>query len=104
MLLERSDDLVCRQAELTGGRLDDPKIRLMGNQPVEIRTDRTIRRQRFVADLFQRAHCEPEYGLPVHAKESVIVQHAVLHVPRGREDMALSTVRVQVAGKNTGLG
>ena len=63
--LDRDHGLVPRQAELAADRIDDPGIRLVRHQPIDIARQQTVGRQRLVDDLAEMLHRLPvEEGPP----------------------------------------
>ena len=99
LLGEGHDHLVHRHAELAGRRLDDSNVRLVGNQPVDVRLLHPVGGQRLVDDPVQRAHRDLEDFVALHLRVRSALRDAS-RAARGAavdiEERLVAAVRVQV--------
>ena len=68
MTLDRDDGLVGAQPELAANRVDDPGVRLVRHQPIDISRAEAVGRQRLVDDAAQMLHRLAKYLAPLHAQ------------------------------------
>ena len=68
MVLHGDDHPVHRHAQLAGGRLDDPDVGLVGDEPVDVGRVHAVRSQRLADDPVQRPHRDLEDLVALHLR------------------------------------
>src|SRR5688572_17755012 len=102
-MIHRHDQLLARQLELARRCLQDPHVRLVGNEPVDIREAHAGRRNGLACRLLEHAHRVLEDALSVHLQERRALDLAAAHVPRHRQHIDLASVGVQARGMDSRL-
>ena len=92
MMIHGNDHTIRRQRQAFTNGIDDPNIRLMRNEPVNLirryaggfaTLNRTIR---------QCAHRKFEHGLAIHAQERVAHDLTAMHLTRYVENIGLRAI------------
>src|SRR5574343_1662663 len=101
MTIDSHDDLVAINPQLLAGGFNDPDVRLVRNQPVDIgrRDARTL--ADFLGDIGQDAYGELENGLPVHAQEWVAGHLAAADLTGYVQDAVLTAVGMHGRSQDT---
>src|SRR6056297_508882 len=101
------DDAIHRHIQLARGRLDDPEIGLVRNQPVEVVFFHVVVRQRLVDDPAQRVDRNLEHLVALHAYGQPAARlgpEAPGYADIDAEQVGMVAIGMNVSGQNTRLG
>ena len=83
------------QAELFCSRLNDPYVRLMRYQPVELRFCESCRRKCFVGHFTKHFHREFEYRIAFHLQQWPPAYFATRDAARHRQNVGIASICMQ---------